>query len=387
MNNLINFTKAKSDSFTNYLLSKSEEVKISRTDSRIASTIRWLLTNQNKNGSWGKDNVASTSLVIMSFVNLLKPSSGWELESSLKKSIDSASNFLIKKYDENHYEHAMWDTSIVVRALLLSGSEKKQFIADRINWLLNINFNTLNAGPHHWAQRTLALHDYGTQKVLIKESIQQISILLERGDYKYSPYVLAQCLEAILNLDIEYDYSQIRDILLNFIKNTNLDSANFINICACLNTLYPILNSEIEKSLRLSISSLFGETCFRKNGTWYHDELSTAWALIALTRFSKEVVIRVPKSEVIYESKRLFEDLVEKTSITIRYNLKHSLIHLANLAIAFALISFFVTYTTLKTDMYEWIKWGIPSIFIAQSTFSFQYYFRKIREVNNDFRN
>ena len=108
--------------------------------------------------------------------------------------------------------------------------------------------------------------------------------------------------------------------------------------------------------------------------------------LIALTRFSKEVVVRVPKSEIIFESKKMFDEILDETKKTVRNNIKFNLIHSLNLLLAFSLISFFITYTTIATNLYEWLKWGIPTIFIAQVTYTFQYYFRKIREAKNDFR-
>lgn len=378
--------KVKCNLFANYLLNLREDVKIDVTDSRIVTTIKWLLDNQNDNGSWGNDNVAITSLMILAFFSLLKPASGWKLESIINKSIDDASTFLTKQFKKNNYENAIWDTSVAVRALIVSGTTNKQFIVERIAWLLNRNYNALNAGPHHWAQRTLALIEYGAQKQKIIESIKQIGLLLERGNYNYSPYVLSQCLEAIFRSDVEFDNSRIVNILINYIKNASLDSANFINICSSLNSLYPILNSEIENTIRISIASLFGETCFRDNGTWYHDELATAWALIALTRFSKEVVVRVPKSEIIFESKKMFDEILDETNKIIRNNIKLNLIHSLNLLVAFALLSFFITYTTIATNLYEWLKWGIPTIFVAQVTYTCQYYFRKIREAINDFR-
>jgi len=381
MKTISEIIESKSAEFIQHMQNLREDVKINRTDSRIASTITWLLANQNKNDSWGNDNIAVTSLVMISLSTLLKPASGWNLEQEIQDAIGRASNFLVKWYDKNSYEFAVWDTSIAIRALIASGSVEKQFISDRIKWLLNLNYNSINAGPHHWAQRTLAFLEYGVQKSKIKESILQIVNMLDRNDY-YSPYVYSQCLEAIIRSDAKYNCSEITNILLEYIKKANLDSANFINICTSLHALYPILNSENEHTIRLSVSSLFGETCFRENGTWYSDELSTAWALIALTRFSKEVVIRVPKNEIVFDAKKLFEDILNYSIIINRRNFRIEIFHLINMLLSISLITFFITYTTLEVDLYEWLKWFIPTIFLAQIIYSFQYYIRKYSKIS-----
>ena len=62
--------------------------------------------------------------------------------------ISKAELFLHKKFEENQFERAVWDTSVAVRALRQIGTQSDQFISERIGWLLSQKIEAVNAGPH-----------------------------------------------------------------------------------------------------------------------------------------------------------------------------------------------------------------------------------------------
>lgn len=359
---------------------QKQDIKISRTDSRIARTIEWLLAHQNRNGSWGHDNVAVTAMTIIALSELHKPSGTWSLQEQVDSALNNAELFLINRFKDNAYENAMWDTSVAVRALQRKNTEHREFLSNRINWLLSQPFNRINAGPHHFAQRTLAFLECGVASNHVIESAEQTAALLKGNRVSYSPYVLSQCLEAIQRVGIDYNAEPIISKLTDFLEHAQLDSANFINISTSLDALYPFASTEIENKLRLSVASLFGETCFRENGSWYSDELCTAYALIALTRFSKEVVIVAPKSELIFDFNKIVSSIESKAHEFANREFKISAIHIGSSFLAGSMLTGYAVYTTLATDMYEWIKWGLPTIGSVLAVNTIQYLVRYVRK-------
>lgn len=372
------------DRLVDLILQQKVDVSLSRTDSRIARSIEWLMDNQRPKGSWGINNVAVTSLVMIAFSNLLEPAEEWELEGKIKESLAKAEDFLLERYKSNRFENALWDTAIAVRALKRTGQHSHNFISERISWMLSLPASSVNAGPHHFAQKALTFAECGVQTQSIIQAAEEAWERVKNGKFRYSPYVLAQCLEALHNVELESRARPIVEKLLNFLETTHLDSANFINICTSLNALAPLKNPEIERRMRLSVASLFGETCFRDDGTWYHDEMLSAYALIALTRFSKEVIIRAPKSEIIYEVNNIASDLLNRCDDYSLKSWKWWVLLMSNSFVVGALLLFFITYTSLSTKMAEWLKWTLGSLISLSFGFTVQYAYRYYRKVKED---
>lgn len=373
--------KSKTIDLTDLILQQQVDVSVNRTDSRIARSIEWLLANQRPNGAWGVNSVATTSLVMLAFANLIEPSGAWSLDEKVKDALDKAENFLLDRYQENRYENALWDTSVAVRALAKTGKKSQNFINERISWILGLSTQNVNAGPHHFAQKALVLAECGAQMQSIILAAEDCFDRVEKGRFKFSPYVLAQCLDALYVAQLDNKTKPLIEKLITFLETTHLDSANFINVCAALNALAPLKNFEIEKRMRLSVASLFGETCFRDNGTWYHDEMLTAYALIALTRFSKEVVIRAPKSEILYEINNVSDEIIAYCKEYSRQSWVWWLILVGNAFITGGLLTFFVTFTTLSNNMPEWLKWLIGTTIPITVGFGVQYGIRYYYKV------
>ena len=134
--------------------------------------------------------------------------------------------------------------------------------------------------------------------------------------------------------------------------------------------------------LKITTASLFGESCFRDNGTWYSDELNTSWALIVLTNYSKEVVIKAPKSEIIYDLNNSIS-LVHKLINNQRSQLHRKwLQHYCIVFLCGVMAAYFVTYTTISSNMVEWIKWGVPTVFMLLSGYTIRF----IRKIAKELR-
>ena len=369
---------------SNFIRSRQQSIRFTYADSRIVKSINWLINVQNENGSWANENVACTSLVIIALSNLVRDVEFWEggdseqIQEKMRKSNTDAGNFLVEKYRQNEYENAVWDKAVAVRALSKTNYSDSSFIRSRIEELLAIDPDALNAGPHHLAQRALVFAETGVPQADREAAIKSVVDKLKFGDYNYSPYVLSQCLEAIRLSRSEIESDKIVNKLTSFLSSTHLDSANFINICSSLNALYHIRDRLVEENVKNSISSLFGETCFRENGTWYHDEMATAWALIALTRFSREVVIRAPRSEFIYEVRNIEKRILTGSINAIRKDFYKWILTVILILISSSSLTVLITYSYIPENLPFWLQAFLPSLagtsFVPAIGFIISYY-------------
>lgn len=349
--------------FYDYLDSCKKSINISITDSRIVSTLRWLIDVQEDDGSWDHRSVASTSVSIIAIETLRTPTAGWGLNESIDKALKSAIHFLSESYNENQWEEDVWDTAFAVRALCIAKIPDSHSIAEKpLKWLRSLSFSG-NLSPHHIAQVALAFSEAGSDRAILESTLDTLEKSFEESRLSYSPYVLAQVAEALcLRNDRSEILSKISNILVRSLKNAALDNANFLNICLSLQGLHSINPRFGLKIFRISSGSLFGPYCFRQNGSWYQSPWYTGWALITLTRYSNEVVIVAPYSELYYE----YHEHVSKVKDELNNNdRKNNIFFLwSSLFLIFwgGLLSFFITYTTIETNMLEWIKWAIGFI-------------------------
>ncbi|MCJ7507724.1 MAG: hypothetical protein MUO85_03200, partial [candidate division Zixibacteria bacterium] len=192
---------------------------------------------------------------------------------------------------------------------------------------------------------------------------------LEREKFDYSPYVLGQCLEAISLLDpSSEEISIICNKLMDYLSNVKLDFANFINICLALHGLWIAPVQKNYSQLRISTSSLFGDTCFRDNGSWYRSEIHTAWAIITLTRYSKEVVLNAPYSEIYSEVRKKQNEILENARQWSKIDFRRFTLNLILSCLCGVLLGFFITYTTLKDDIAYWLKWALGAAILSLIT-------------------
>jgi len=303
----------------------------------------------------------------------------WELSKEIRDALQRGARFLIVKHGQNLWEAAVWDTAIAVRALFLVGdAQDVDFVNQRIAWLIRETSEPGNYGPHHIAQSIITLHAVSAHRDVIQRNSDFLEQALKNYPNRYSPYVLGQCLEALSITNHHSDVIPgIVELLKDYLSSARLDNANLLNICLALQGLWVSPGRGNIELGRVSSASLFGPTCFRDTGSWYNSELHTTWALITLARFSQELVLQIPYSELLYEYDQLRAEsdnkLVRLQGIT-RRNLITNLLVAAGWA---SLLAVFVTYTTLRTDMYEWLKWAVPTLIGVMIAFNIRAIFRK----------
>lgn len=373
MNNII----TELSKFSDYIDNCKKDVNISISDSRIVSTLRWLFEVQEENGSWDHGSVASTSICILAIESLRLPTSGWELNDTINEVLKKAIDFLSLSYKRNHWEDDVWDTAIAVRALTKTKLLDSHKLAEEpLQWLRTLSIPG-NLSPHHIAQVAMAFAEAGADRNLLEKTIESLKKCFRECKLDYSPYVLAQVAEALC---LKSAKSKIIDCitktLIKSLKNAALDNANFLNICLALQGLYTINPYQGFNAFRITSGSLFGPFCFRENGSWYQSPWYTGWALLTLSRYSKEVVVTVPYSELYYEynlhvkgaENKLFS-LQKKETLNLMWNLLFGILW-------GGLFAFFITYTTLQNNMYEWIKW-IIGFFLGSSFLAYLPFFCK----------
>ena len=369
------------ESLIQYIDRQKMEITLSKSDSRVLRTDDWILNILNQNCSCGNDKVASSSLSIIGLKEISSLKGNWRYNDEIRKAIECGGDFLVSKYEENQWEKAIWDTAVAVRALIGILPEKHQHLIKHcVNWLIQQEELPSNYGPHHLAQRLITLISAGVHKDIIKQSLKKLSEQIRNEKFNYSPYVLSQCLEALSLADPKNDNILIiGNILVDYLLDIKLDSANFINICLSLHGLWIAPIQKNHKQLRISTSSLFGDTCFRDNGSWYRSEIHTAWAIVTLTRYSKEIVINAPYSEIHYEIWNKQNNII---GIIRRWTRREFRNFAFNILIAVSwgiLLGFFITYTTLEPTIFHWLTWAVGIIISSLVAFSIREIIKRSR--------
>ena len=220
-----------------------------------------------------------------------------------------------------------------------------------------------NYGPHHIAQRLITLTDGGAHRDLLEGLVTKMTEVLERGRFRYSPYVLGQVLEAVATVQADHPVlPRLRAALIDFLSHTRLDSANFLNICFAVQGLTAANTPDARTTCRMSVASLFSNTCFRDNGSWYHSPMETAVALLTLHQYSHELVLVAPYSEVQYQYDAAMEEIADSFSEARRKYEQRILSNTVAGILWSAAVTFFVTYSTLEPAMPEWSKWALGAI-------------------------
>lgn len=361
------------------ILNHRLEIAVDAEDSRIQRTIQWLLSAQNPDGSWGRSNVAETSMAILALVETVPTAQDPSLNSDTRESFERARNFLVSAYHRNRFEGVVWDTALALRALRQCPELATSVSDDALRWLVALPPNSISAGPHHLAQRALTLMDYGVARDLVVHATSETADRVRRGEFKYSPYVLAQCLEALQESGIDEPMGPYLERLRGFLEETNLDSANFINICAAIRALSTIRTFDTMETARVSVASFFGPNCFRDDGTFYHDEWATAWGLLALARFSKESVVRAPHNELHYEIHSALRAFERSTEQEIRDRDGAWAVHVSLAALVGLFLGFFITFSTIDRSGPEWVNWSVPALCTLLGGFIIQFVSRAFR--------
>lgn len=355
-----------------------EVITITREDSRIARAIAWLLDTQEASGAWNNDNIAATAIVVLALAELSEPVAKWQIASDVKESCDRAATFLCDQYFGTRFEHTIWDTSMTVRALCASGRSRSDVVERQIAWLKDLDITEMRARPHHLAQRVLAFLAAGAPASAVLDAANEIVDLLTSDSGRHSPYVLGQTAEALRATNVTAPLAALNDDLLDFLSNASVDSANFVNICAAVRGLSPPDTAAIAENVRTNVASLFGDTCFRADGTWYHDPTATAWALRALTPFSREIVIRAPKAELMHEVNHVLDQMDRNGADADRHDMRKALAATVAAGAAGVIAGVYVTYSSLAT-VDTWIDWVAPTTFVVLSGYALGYFRSRLR--------
>ncbi|HLG17137.1 MAG TPA: hypothetical protein VJH03_21970 [Blastocatellia bacterium] len=337
------------------------------------------MASQKENGAWGQDDVATTALSIIALLELATPVDQWELSSEVRQALKKGAAFLFARFEENRWEHAIWDTAVATRALFfIDDQQYGDFVKQRIAWLIRETEHPANYGPHHMAQSIITLVTASVHKDILQRNCNHLEQSLNRTLDGYSPYVLGQSVEALcLGNPKSEIIPNIVEFLKEYLSTARLDNASFQNICLALQGLWVSPGKSNTQIGRLSSASLFGSTCFRDTGSWYNSELFTAWALITLARFSQEVVLQTPYSELLYEYDQLRAESEDELAQMHRANRTRFVLNLAVAAAWAVLLGVFVTYTSLKNDMFEWLKWALPTVIGILAAYNVRAVFKK----------
>jgi len=365
-----------------------DDVKIFSTNSNLAQTLLWLFEKQKENGSWGNNNVASTAITMLAIKSIEQPAIIWGYKDELTNAIKKAENFLINSFSNDKYENALWDISVATKALIVCCPGSREFInSELIPILLQYKSEQLNAGPHHLAQRILALKEFGVQKKILVDSITELNFFLTNNNWeKYSPYIISQCLEALSSIHNDLNLKEYVEYLLNWLQNNSLDSANFVNVCSTLISLKQNINLELEKKLKYTVSSLFGTHCFRYDGSWYFDEYITSYAILALAKYEKEILIRAPRIEFNYEINTFVDDVLKAFQQYSKNENINWLLHLLSMLIGSVLLTSFIVYTALDNEISQWLEWLLPSLGTFLILFPISELIRRFIKFNNNIK-
>jgi len=366
----------KSIDLKNKLEHYREDVKVFKENSNLAKTISWLIDKQNINGSWGNDSIATTAMTMIALKNVEEPAHSWGYSQKMKDSFSKAETFLKDRYFNNKFENAVWDISVAIRALTVCCSDSREFInSELMPKLIQYKVDKLNAGVHHLAQKILALREFGVDKKVLEECIIELQTYLSKNDWKkYSPYVISQCIEAMYIDESKFNINEFVNYIIDWLQNNSLDSANFINICSSLMSIKPRLNAELEKKLKYTVSSLFGPNCFRYDGSWYYDEYITAYAVLSLAKYDKEILIRVPKIEFNYEISEYINSVLKSFDEYSKNETKNWIIHALSIFGGTILLTVFI----LCNDLPEWAKWLLPTLGSGLLLFSLNEIIRRV---------
>jgi hypothetical protein len=368
----------------NLILGHRLEISVDAQDSRIRRTVQWLLSVQNSDGSWGRSNVAETSMAILALVETIPTTQDPELELVARESFQRARDFLASTYRHNQFEGIVWDTAVALRALRQCPDPPARLSDEMLRWLVSLPPHSVPAGPHHLAQRILTLLDYGVSRDLVAQAASEMTARVERGRFKYSAYVIAQCLQAVQECGDNSNGEPYLERLQEFLGETNLDSANFVNICAAIHALSMVRTFDAMATARVSVASFFGPNCFREDGTFYHDEWATSWGLIALMRFSQESVVRAPHHELTYGIQSAFHSFEKSIRDEVMDRDTAWAIHVAIAIFLGALLGFFITFSTVDRSGPEWINWSVPALCTVLGGFVAQFVSRALRHRGGD---
>jgi hypothetical protein len=342
------------------------EIDLSRGDSRIRRTIEWLMETQNQDGSWGPGGVAATAMTVIALDRVTRTVGDINVDTRPKIALAYA--YLVESYHSGRFNNAMWDTAVIGRALLSNLNETTQPVVDSIrSHMISTIGVQQNAGPHHLAQRTLFLCESAAIRDIIIRSVQDLYSATVSHDGTFSPYTKAQVLAALGEVypTIPDEYSEfasrIIDDLKRYLSTASLDSANFINICSSIEALSKYVDFSHRETLKTSAASLFGETCFRENGTWYYDHLSTAWALLALTSYSIEVVIVAPYAELRSRTAALARRAATDTFKEQRATVLKAVLAALAIGLAGVIITVYILWSTLASINWQWAQWALPT--------------------------
>jgi hypothetical protein len=343
-----------------YIMQRRKETPLTSADSRLSRTVRWLLDVQRGSGAWGNDEIASTALTILALVSLDRQGLLNDPQGEVDAAITRAVGFLRDSYGQGQWERAVWDTAVATRAI--RQADLRSPLLDPLkDWLLRPATSRTH-GPHHHAQRLLTLYDFGTHRDTLNDIADVMCARAHQNLERYSPYVVGQLLEALLCVRPDDPLvTECMERLAKYLGEVSLDSANFINVCAALQGLHGLHDASHVRSTRVAVASLFGDTSFRDNGSWYRNELQTAWGILTLTRYSTEIQIEGSYHEL---RSQVSDFSAEVVNLVVRYNkVQRATAWLIALGSALfgGLLCLFIVLSNSKSHTNGWEDWALGS--------------------------
>ncbi|OYT37975.1 MAG: hypothetical protein B6U89_06520 [Desulfurococcales archaeon ex4484_58] len=286
-------------------------IKVEGQDIVIMKAIEWLKSVQHPGGYWGYRSVADTGLAILALATLGIKDEKWEIRletgEKFEGGVSKAVNWIKSKCTEYNCEGNIWDTAIVVRALLELGI-KDEWVFKSINWIYeNTIENYKHEKPHHVAQAIIALARYGDLKRAreLTNKLKEILINIELKDC----YVLGQVIEAFVATGLD-PFSPEIDKYVRYIENelresvkTGISETTFQETVVGLMGLIKSHRVHLEDDvIQMLIAEILKYPERRKpDGSWYHDAKKTALALLALNALGHMPRVEV-HPRILYET-------------------------------------------------------------------------------------
>lgn len=291
-------------------------------------------------------------------------STSWVITNDLNGGLDIAVSWLSSEFDRNQWEHAPWDTAVALRALSLSHARRDCFERAR-RWLHDLAPESIypRVGVHHVAQRLLTLAELAANQSLITPSRQFLIAFLASQNWRsLSPYIVGQCawaLSATGRLDDDVRL-QLSDHLWGYLANTDVNNANFVDICGSGIGLVSLDTQPKLKVADLIVPRLLGDNCFRTDFSWYREPLKSSWALLLLHNLHKVTMIEAYSSDVfdiLRATRAETRSLLVDTRRVFLKDLRNILLHLFGFCGVAALWIYLTFHLTVHGSFPGYINW------------------------------
>lgn len=264
-------------------------------DDKLQLTMDWIRRHQHPRGYWGYESVADTAFVLLSLASWGVADSTWEIYEGTKGGIDVAVAWLKKNQRFDNWDNNIWDTSMVVRALVRNGIYE-EWVHRALTWIENqeqgmwgIRYGT---PVHHASQALCAMVEAGSLESKVARCREAVLRALEDHAEEYSPYALGQAIEALICSGVNPSLptiTKIVDRLKSFVEHERMTEGTFQDIVFGFAGISSLLSDPKDALVRRVADEMFASPeRLKPDGSWYNDAKKTSHALYALRKL-KEV--------------------------------------------------------------------------------------------------